>query len=248
VYSFLIDQNNEPVKNRVLRFSIGGNRCPVGGKLGFGKEQIWMRLLESHYRFTVLVLMMLVLLTVAFACQSQSERQHAAARQAMKDMQISTPAERGKYLVTIAGCSECHTPFKMGEHGPEPDMTRYLSGHPQDMKLPPAPTLPPGPWIMVGAATNTAFHGPWGTTFAANLTPDLQTGLGVWTEDMFIKAMRTGRHMSGGRMIQPPMPWQGIGQMTDSDLKAVYAYLRTVPKISNMVPDYEPPAHAPAHE
>ena len=189
---------------------------------------------------------LIAILIVTLACQSQSEKQRAAARQAMSEMKISTPSERGKYLVAIAGCSECHTPFKMGPNGPEPDMTRFLSGHPQDLKLPPPPALPPGPWVMTGAATNTAFAGPWGTTFAANLTPDLHTGMGVWTEKMFIDAMKTGKHMGGGRQILPPMPQPAYAQMTDDDLKAIYTYLRAIPKISNMVPDYIPPAKSPA--
>ncbi len=189
---------------------------------------------------------LVAVLLITLACRSQADKQRAAARQAMSELKISTPSERGKYLVAIAGCSECHTPFKMGPNGPEPDMTRYLAGHPQDLKLPPAPLLPLGPWVMVGAATNTAFHGPWGTTFAANLTPDLQTGMGVWTEDMFLKAMKTGKHMGSGRQILPPMPQPAYANMTDDDLKAVYTYLRTIPKVSNMVPEYIPPVPAPA--
>jgi mono/diheme cytochrome c family protein len=181
---------------------------------------------------------------ITLACQSKAEKQRATARQAMSEMKISTPAERGKYLVTIAGCSDCHTPFKMGPNGPEPDMTRFLSGHPQDLKLPPPPKLPEGPWLMIGAATNTAFAGPWGITYAANLTPDLHTGMGVWTEKMFLDAMKTGKHMGSGRQILPPMPQPAYAQMTAEDLKAIYTYLRTIPRISNMVPDYAPPARS----
>ena len=77
---------------------------------------------------------------------------------------------------------------------------------------------------------------PWGISYAANLTPDLNTGLGIWTEEMFVKAMRTGKHMGIGRDILPPMPWQSLSQLTDDDLKAVYAYLRTVPTLANHVP------------
>jgi hypothetical protein len=82
----------------------------------------------------------------------------------------------------------------------------------------------------------TAWAGPWGISYAANLTPDPTTGLGVWTEDMFIKSMRTGRHMGSGREILPPMPWQGVGALSDEDLKSIYAYLRTVPAVTNTVP------------
>jgi hypothetical protein len=83
----------------------------------------------------------------------------------------------------------------------------------------------------------TAWVGPWGTSFAANLTPDSNTGLGSWTEEMFMKALRTGKHLGQGRDILPPMPWQMIGQMTDRDLKSVFAYLRSIPPVNNMVPD-----------
>jgi hypothetical protein len=151
--------------------------------------------------------------------------------------------ERGKYLVTILGCNDCHTPFRMGPNGPEPDMTRMLSGHPEGMKLPPPPKTI-GPWIGFFTVTDTAFAGPWGISYASNLTPDQNTGLGIWTEEMFLNAIRTGKHMGTSRAIQPPMPWIWFGKMTGEDLKAVYAYLRTIPPIVNHVPDWEPPAPA----
>jgi hypothetical protein len=163
----------------------------------------------------------------------------SAARPAPQSQNLSR-IERGRYLVTIAGCNDCHTPFKMTPTGPAPDMERMLSGHPEQMKLPPAPKAQ-GPWIWSGAATNTAFAGPWGVTFAANLTPDKNTGLGIWDEQMFIQAMRTGKHWGQGRPIQPPMPWPALAKMTDEDLKSVFAYLRSVPAVHNYVPEYEAP-------
>ena len=101
--------------------------------------------------------------------------------------------QRGGYLVTAMGCNDCHTPWKLGPKGPEPDMSRALSGHPADFVMPPAPKHA-GAWAWSGAATNTAFAGPWGVSFTANLTPDVETGLGRWTADTFIAALRTGRH------------------------------------------------------
>ncbi len=152
------------------------------------------------------------------------------------------PVARGRYLAAAGACSDCHTPFKMGPNGPEPDMERELSGHPESMKLPPAPVLPM-PWMLAGTASNTAYAGPWGVSFAANLTSDPDTGMGVWTEDLFVKAMRTGRHFGTSRPILPPMPWQSYSQLTDEDLKAIFAYLRTVRPIKNHVPEpIEPPA------
>lgn len=149
--------------------------------------------------------------------------------------------ERGAYLVEIMACHDCHTPWMMGPSGPAPDMTRALSGHPSDMNMPPAPALN-GPWVWAGAGTNTAFAGPWGVSFTANLTPDPETGrLRDFTEEQFIQTMRTGRHKGQGRQILPPMPWPLIGKMTDDDLKAVFAYLRQVPAVKNKVPDPIPP-------
>jgi mono/diheme cytochrome c family protein len=155
--------------------------------------------------------------------------------------------ERGKFLVHIGGCNDCHTPFKMGANGPEPDMSRMLSGHPEKMILPPPPKAQ-GPWIMSVAATNTAWAGPWGISYTANLTPDELTGLGIWSEQQFIKTLRTGRHWGVARPILPPMPWQALAQLPDRDLRAIYAYLRTVKPIKNQVPDavLAPPPAAPS--
>jgi hypothetical protein len=151
----------------------------------------------------------------------------------------TSPVERGKYLVTILGCNDCHTPWKMGPKGPENDMTRMLSGHPEALKMPPPPK-PSGPWNSSIAAPFTAFAGPWGISYAANLTPDQNTGIGIWTEDMFVRALRTGKHMGTSRDILPPMPWPGYRHMTDDDLKSIFAYLKSIPPITNHVPDSEP--------
>jgi mono/diheme cytochrome c family protein len=148
---------------------------------------------------------------------------------------------RGKYLVSIMGCNDCHTPWKMGPNGPEPDLERYLSGHPESIGRLPA-TPPQAPYLMSAAATNTAWVGPWGVAYTANLTPDRNTGLGIWTEEMFISAIRTGRHMGVSRPINPPMPWPAYRNATEDDLKAVYAYLRTIKPVVNHVPEFEPAA------
>ena len=148
---------------------------------------------------------------------------------------------RGKYLVTVAGCNDCHTPWKTGAKGPEPDMTRMLSGHPESDRLPPPPT-PEGPWIVSAAATNTAWSGPWGVSFTANLTPDAETGLGKWTERNFVDTIRTGRHMGRGRQILPPMPIPMYKHFTDADLAAIFGYLQTIPAVKNKVPEPLPPA------
>jgi mono/diheme cytochrome c family protein len=148
---------------------------------------------------------------------------------------------RGKYVVTVSGCNDCHTPFTMGPNGPEPDMSRMLSGHPEGLALPPPPKLPEGPWVATVAATNTAWSGPWGVSYTANLTPDPETGLGKWTYRNFADTIRTGRHMGRGRQILPPMPYPMYKHFTDQDMEAVYTYLRTIPAVKNRVPEPLPP-------
>jgi len=143
---------------------------------------------------------------------------------------------RGKYLVDIAGCHDCHTPHKMGPDGPEPDMSLMLSGHPAAMALPPPPQMS-GPWVFAGIGPFTAWAGPWGISYTRNLTPDKETGLGSWTEQQFVDTIRNGREQGRGRQILPPMPWQAYRNMSDADLKAMFAYLKSIPAIKNKVPD-----------
>ncbi len=176
-----------------------------------------------------LILTVTALIGLAAACQ-QSPRGGT-----------TTPVERGKYLVTAMGCNDCHTPWKLTEKGPEPDMSRMLSGHPQGMKLPPPPAVQP-PWGPTASLTMTAWAGPWGISYSANLTPDRETGLGAVSEENFVRAMRTGKHFGGGRDILPPMPWNWYGQLSDADLAAIFAYLQTIPPIVNQVPAPVPPA------
>jgi mono/diheme cytochrome c family protein len=158
--------------------------------------------------------------------------------------QKPSPVERGKLLVATSGCHDCHTPLKMGDKGPEPDFSRQLSGHPAGLVMPPAPTLPAGPWLVTVAATNTAWAGPWGVSFTRNLTPDKETGIGSWTKQMFIDTIRNGRHMGVGRPLLPPMPAAGYAQMSDDDLGAIYAYLESIPAIKNQVPEPIAPQQA----
>lgn len=155
-----------------------------------------------------------------------------AAQMSKADM-----VKRGDYLVNTMGCGDCHTPYKMGPNGPEPDMDLFLSGHPASMELPPPPP-PSGPWIASIAATMTAWAGPWGISYTANLTPDPETGIaGTYTEEQFIMTIREGKKQGRGRMILPPMPWPVIRNLTDEDLKSMFAYLQTIKPIRNKVPE-----------
>jgi len=169
----------------------------------------------------------------------------AAAAPSTGDKAVD-PVALGAKFVQLAGCDDCHTTKKMGPNGPEPDMSRRLSGHPAEIVMPPAPELPPGPWVATVAGTLTAWSGPWGVSFTQNLTPDPETGLGKWTEEEFLAALQTGRHQGRGRQILPPMPWQQYSTLPEEDLKAIWAFLRSLPPIHNKVPDPIAPAAPPA--
>jgi mono/diheme cytochrome c family protein len=154
---------------------------------------------------------------------------------------------RGRYLASIGGCHDCHTPKIMTAAGPVRDSSRLLAGHPADWKVPPVPAgvLGPDQWGALVAPDLTAWAGPWGVSFTANLTPHA-SGLGGWTAEQFIQTMRTGKHLGAGRPILPPMPWYDIGQLTDPDLRALFAYLRSLKPVENPVPAPLPPAAGPA--
>lgn len=153
--------------------------------------------------------------------------------------------ERGRYIVTTSACHDCHTPWIVGPNGPEPDMSRMLSGHPESLPiLAMAPV--PAPWAGAVSESNTAWSGPWGVSFTANLTPDEESGLGKWTFATFKETIRTGRHKGRGRDVLPPMPIAMYKHFTDEDLEAIFAFLQSIPAISNRVPEPLPPPQAVA--
>jgi len=151
--------------------------------------------------------------------------------------------KRGEMLATFGGCHDCHSPKTMTPQGPVPDPARLLSGYPAGQAVPaiPAGAMAQGKWSVMTNDDLTAWVGPWGISFAANLTPDKTTGMGGWTADQFIKTIRNGKHLGVGRPILPPMPWQGYAALGDAELKAVFAYLRSVKPIQNQVPAPIPP-------
>jgi mono/diheme cytochrome c family protein len=153
---------------------------------------------------------------------------------------------RGAYLVTAGVCDDCHTPKKWipGKPDPVPLDGYRLAGHLESEKLPAPPAVNQS-WVAVGSQDFTAWAGPWGISYAMNLTPDENTGIGSWSEQTFVQAMKTGKHMGVSRPILPPMPWPSYGQLTDDDLKAIYAFLRTLPAVKNRIPDPVPPPSAP---
>ena len=142
--------------------------------------------------------------------------------------------KRGKYLTTIGACHDCHSPKIMTPQGPEPDPARIFSGHPQDEQIPPIVNNPD--WIFFNQGL-TAFVGPWGVSFSANLTPD-DTGIGRWSFQHFETAIRKGKSkgIEQNRDLLPPMPWQMYKSFTDEDLLAVFTYLKSIKPIKNQVP------------
>jgi mono/diheme cytochrome c family protein len=176
----------------------------------------------------------------AIAVSALGSRETKAAAPAERTPSV----ERGAYLVRAMGCNHCHTPYRIGPSGPEPDMSRALSGHPADFVMPAPPRLDER-WNWAGASTNTAFVGPWGVSFTANLTPDPETGLGRWSAETFIATMRTGRHEGKGRPVLPPMPVENLAALDDSDIRDLFAYLQSLPPIRNRVPaPLDPPEDA----
>jgi mono/diheme cytochrome c family protein len=143
----------------------------------------------------------------------------------------------GERLVHNMDCNVCHTPKVMTPQGPQPDASRLLSGFPADEKIPPVPEGLIGPTGWGGLFNNclTAWAGPWGVSFGSNLTPDIKTGIGSWTEEDFVESMRTGMHMEAGRPFLPPMPT--YARLTDEELHAIFIYLRSIKPVPNDVPE-----------
>lgn len=129
----------------------------------------------------------------------------------------------GEHLVTIGLCNDCHTPRKMTPSGPVLDMSLMLSGHPANIPIDiDRKVIESKPGYTVRFMS--AWVGPWGVSYAANLTPD-ETGLGAWKETQFFKVMREGKYkgLDGSRAILPPMPWDMYRNMTDDELRAIFA-------------------------
>jgi mono/diheme cytochrome c family protein len=120
-----------------------------------------------------------------------------------------TPAERGRYLVEVIGCGDCHTPGSLMGH---PDPARRLGGSDVGFGI-------PGLGVFVGP----------------NLTPDAETGLGRWTDQQIVTAITTGVRPDG-RVLAPVMPWQDFSQLTPADALAIAAYLKSLPALKNKVP------------
>ncbi len=186
------------------------------------------------------------LLLMVPSCKEKQEDYSEKSEAKVMALSKEESIKRGEYLVTVIGCDHCHSPKKMTDQGPVPDLDRWMMGYPANDPVPEVPenAVGPGRWVLLNNDLTVAV-GPWGTSFGANLTPD-DSGIGSWSFDQFKKAMTEGKYkgMENSRPLMPPMPWQSFGHLSNEDLKAIYDYLMSIPPIENVVPSYRPPAGA----
>src|SRR4029450_12383476 len=156
-----------------------------------------------QYRVAVMSACLPIAVAISGCNQPPAAQPATPATPAAAAAPAQTPAERGKVLVTVGGCHDCHSPKKIGPGGPEPDMSRALSGHPQDVKVTAEFKAPKGsPYPIHTIDHLTAWSGAWGVSFAANLTPDPDTGMSM-PERSFLAAMKSGAHLGSSRPILP---------------------------------------------
>lgn len=179
------------------------------------------------------------LVAVFFSCNPPAAKESAEKNTPLDSAQL---VQRGQYIVNSSGCDDCHSPKIMGPQGPVPDPERRLSGHPSEQAIGIPHPEDLKQFILFDPGL-TAYIGPWGTSFSANLTSD-PTGIGNWNEAQFLLAFKHGKYkgMENGRSILPPMPWKMFANFTDEDAKAVFAFLKTTKPVKNSVPTPIPPA------
>jgi hypothetical protein len=200
--------------------------------------------MKTYYLLTILVLCSLIF-TQCTSVSSESETKTPAPEN--KYNGYKNQIEWGEHLVTIGACNDCHTPKKMTAQGPVLDSTLLLSGHPAQMPYPDVDRIEMETKGLAVTQTLTAWVGPWGVSFAANLTSDA-TGIGNWQEENFFIAIREGKFkgIRSARSLLPPMPWDMYMHFTDDELKAIFAFLKSTKPVNNIVPSPMPPASAMA--
>jgi hypothetical protein len=183
---------------------------------------------------------------LAASCQQaktreQNETKKEVAQQKADFGGYVSQEEWGHHLVIIAGCNDCHTPKKMTPHGPDLDSALLLSGHPALIPPPDVNRKEMETKGLLVTSTLTSWVGPWGISYAANLTSDA-TGIGNWTESNFIIALRKGKYkgVESGRTLLPPMPWAMYKYMSDDELKAIFAFLKSTKPVKNVIPEALP--------
>lgn len=170
------------------------------------------------------------------SCKNESQN-YTVSPEPSPEQKSETLVDRGKYLVDVIGCHDCHSPKRMGPNGPERIPELLLSGYPSDRPIVnfDSPLLKEG--FSLFYPDLTAAAGPWGISFAGNLTPD-ETGIGNWSEEQFKIAMTRGKFkgIENGRLLLPPMPWLTYSNLSDEDLSAMFQYLQSITPVRNIVP------------
>ncbi|MEO6456310.1 MAG: diheme cytochrome c-553 [Ginsengibacter sp.] len=193
---------------------------------------------------TAAVIISIMLLAFIFSQCNENESKSGGTSNQMDTSVVATsyggfdsPVKWGEHLVILGGCNDCHTPKKMTAMGPMDDSSLLLSGHPANMPPPDVDRKDLESKGISATSTLTAWVGPWGISYAANLTPD-STGIGNWTEDQFLLCLRQGKAkgIATNRQLLPPMPWRALATLSDDELKAIFAYLKSNKPIKNIVP------------
>lgn len=135
------------------------------------------------------------------------------ARAGRTKMTAEEELARGRQIVYSSACIDCHTP---GSFYGTPDTTRMLSG------------------------SELGWEGPWGVSYPRNLTPDMETGIGSWSVEDIVTAIRMG-HRPDQTILLPPMPWTAYAHMSDEDAYALARYIKSLPPVRHKVPDAVPP-------
>ncbi|REJ84312.1 MAG: diheme cytochrome c-553 [Bacteroidetes bacterium] len=193
-------------------------------------------------RFTLFAVLLIYLLP---SCQETNTKVETP-KETHELLGYSNQEAWGEHLVATMGCDDCHSPKVMTEKGPIPNLAFRLSGHPAGEVVPSIDRSTIEKNGMAACNSHfTAWIGPWGISYAANLTSD-PSGIGNWSEEQFIRAIREGKYkgLESGRELLPPMPWPNYAKLNDKELKAMLAYLKTVPPVANVVPAPEPPVTA----
>lgn len=188
-------------------------------------------------RTTIVKAAVILLASTAAVIGCDNSGNSSTTQQQNTPLDSSAKVRRGEYLVTVGVCDDCHSPKTMGPKGPEIDPERRLSGYPSQRPLPKFDTVMANKGITQFNEDFTAYAGPWGVSFSANLTGDA-TGAGSWPLQKFIYAIRNGKFKgdSNGRDLLPPMPWFNYKMMSDEDLASIHAYLKTLKPVENVPP------------
>jgi mono/diheme cytochrome c family protein len=168
--------------------------------------------MSNRLRYRTPTVLMLAFAVLAASSCSKTPPPSDESRVTVATDTLAT-AQHGAYLATAMGCHDCHTPG--GLFG-KPDFQRALAG------------------------SELGWGGPWGVSYASNLTPDPVTGIGTWTEDQIVLTLRTGKRPDGTD-LRPPMPWPSAATLKDRDIYSLAKYLKSIVPVNHSVPEAVPP-------